>query len=129
MGRPVILVALGCLISIESAFAQSPTDAHYGFVAGVSRHTWTSVPREALGPTFTARPDFGPGFGLYVDGLASRRIGITVEALLMPAGSAINAPGLLGGVALKYDATKTDVPSLGTAPQPGKSVTVLGWNE
>jgi len=50
-------------------------------------------------------------------------------ALLMPAGSLINAPGALGGVALKYDAAKASVPSLGTAPQPGKSVTVLAWNE
>jgi len=50
-------------------------------------------------------------------------------ALLMPAGSLINAPGLLGGAAIRYDATKTGVPSLSTAPQPGKSVTVLGWNE
>jgi hypothetical protein len=50
-------------------------------------------------------------------------------ALLMPAGSAVNAPGLLGGVALRYDATKVDVPLLSRALQPGRSVTVLAWNE
>ena len=50
-------------------------------------------------------------------------------SLLMPAGSLFNAPGALGGAALKYDATKTNVPGLDTAPQPGKSVTVLSWNE
>jgi hypothetical protein len=50
-------------------------------------------------------------------------------SLLMPAGSMINAPGLLGGAALKYDATKANAPLLSTATQPGKSVTVLAWNE
>ena len=47
----------------------------------------------------------------------------------MPAGSAINASGLLGGVALRYDATKVDVPLLSRPVQPGRSVTVLAWNE
>jgi hypothetical protein len=50
-------------------------------------------------------------------------------ALLMPSGSLINAPALLGGAALKYDSAKVSVPDLNTAVQPGKSVTVLAWNE
>lgn len=50
-------------------------------------------------------------------------------ALLMPAGSLINAPGALGGIALKHVPAKTDVPLLSRVPQPGKAVTVLSWNE
>lgn len=76
-------------------------------VAWIGRHiTWTPLLGTSTGTT------------LRVNG-----------ALLMPAGSVMNAPGLLGGVALRYDATKVDVPLLSRATQPGRSVTVLAWNE
>lgn len=76
-------------------------------VAYIGRHiTWTPV----LGTS--------TGTSLRVNG-----------ALLMPAGSEIKPPGLLGGVSLTYDATKVDVPLLSRLPQPGNAVNVLGWNE
>jgi hypothetical protein len=88
LGRYAILAWLAALIFAELAFAQIPADARYGIVAGVSRHKWTTAPPEDLGPSFTARPDVGGAFGLYVDGLSGRRIGVTIEALVTAAGSA-----------------------------------------
>jgi hypothetical protein len=62
-------------------------------------------------------------------GLSTGTSGRVNGALLMPAGSAIAAPGVGGTLTLKYVAANVDVPLLNRLAQPGESVSVLSWNE
>jgi hypothetical protein len=50
-------------------------------------------------------------------------------ALLMPAGSVINAPGTGGATNVTYTAANADVPDLAKSMQPGQTVKILNWNQ
>jgi len=50
-------------------------------------------------------------------------------ALLMPAGSLVNAPFTGGLQTIAYTAGQSDVPDFSKALQPGKNVKILSWNQ